>query len=174
MGVIPEWARRPPAPPRLETRNSPNQSARRFPEAVDLVLVHTPEGSYRGTIDYCLRDTSDVSYNRLISEDGRYACQLVPFHRKAWHGKAYNERAIGLALAGFASSTRALSPGGRQLAAETARLLKARGLPARWARGGAGPGFCRHADVQADRRDPMPLGRWLTFVALVKLYRRLV
>lgn len=161
--------------PALERRASPNQSVRVHGNgtAVDLILCHTPEGSYEGTVAFILRPTAQVSYHVLLSEDGKRGTQLVDWHRKAWHGGAFNSRTEGLALAGFADSTRALSPGGRVFARAVAARLRARKLPPKWRRRGeVGGGFCRHADVQADRRDPMPLGRWLTFVALVKYEHR--
>lgn len=156
--------------PELERRDSPNQSSRiHGNSAVDLIIVHTPEGSYESALATCLGTSRRVSYHALIDEQGRYGTQLVQWHRKAWHAGGHNSRSEGLALAGFASSTRALSPGGRALARAVAARLRARRLPPRWRRHGeVGGGFCRHADLQADRRDPMPLGRWLTFVALVR------
>lgn len=162
--------------PKLDRRPSPNQSPRTHGngKAVDLILVHTPEGGYESTVAYILRPTAQVSYHVLISEDGKRGTQLVDWHRKAWHAGVHNSRSEGLSLAGFARDTRALSPGGRVMARAVAARLRARGLPPKWRRRGeVGGGFCRHADIQADRSDPMPLGRWLTFVALVKYeYRR--
>lgn len=159
--------------PTIVFRESPNQSARLFPDGVRLILCHTPEGGYESAINTCLDRSSEVSYHVVVREDGKHATQLVPWSKKAWHGKTYNSASEGVALAGYAASTRALSPGARTMARVVAYRLKQRGLPPRWARNGGGKGFCRHADVQSDRRDPMTLGRWLTFVALVKFeFRR--
>lgn len=151
-------------------------------DAIRLVIVHTPEGGYAGTIRYVQTPPNGVqwrdgdrrvSYHVLLREDGGEATQLVRWNRKAWHAGAYNSASEGVALAGWAKGTRALSPAGRRLARVVAFRLRQRGLPARWARDGGGKGFCRHADLQPDRSDPMSLGRWLTFVALVKWeYRR--
>jgi hypothetical protein len=166
---------KPWALPELERLPSPNSSRRvHGNDVVDLILVHTPEGSYSSALNTCLDPEADVSYHVLLDTDGRRGAQLVDWNLKAWHGKAFNSRSEGIALAGYARSTRALSPGGRALARAVAARLRARGLPPVWRRtGGVGGGFCRHADIQADRRDPMGLGRWLTFVALVKYeYRR--
>jgi N-acetyl-anhydromuramyl-L-alanine amidase AmpD len=117
----------------------------------------------------CLNPTADVSYHVLIEEDGSSAVQLVRWERKAWHAKVHNSRSEGISLAGFASSTKALTPGGRVFARVVAARLKARGLPPIWRRHGeVGGGVCRHADLQTDRHDPMIVARWTTFVALVK------
>lgn len=156
--------------PDLDQRRSPNQSQRTHGNsAVDLIIVHTPEGGYAGALATCLNPSAEVSYHVLISENGTKATQLVPWDRKAWHAKVHNSRSEGLSLAGFAASTFPLSPGGRVLARAVAYRLKARGLKPVWRRrGGVGGGFCRHADLQSDRRDPMNLARWATFVTLVK------
>lgn len=161
---------RPVPLPELERRESPNQSGRvHGNSAVDLIIVHTPEGSFSSALSTCLGTVRRVSYHVLIHELGLHGVQLVLWNRKAWHAGAYNSRSEGIALAGWASSTRAMSPVGRAGARAVAARLRARGLPPTWRRKGErGGGFCRHADIQADRRDPMSLSRWLTFVALVK------
>lgn len=158
--------------PELELLESPNQSPRVFSE-VRLVIVHTPEGSYDGTLSWLRNPAAEVSYHVLIRKDGKRGVQLVKWSRKAWHAKVFNEGSVSISLDGWAKSTRALSPVGRAGARAVAYLLKSQGLPPRWSRNGGGEGFCRHADIQRDRSDPMSLGRWLTFVALVKWeYRR--
>jgi hypothetical protein len=169
MGLLPS-----PLPlislPPVAFRPSPNQSQRTHGNGrVDLIVCHTPQGSYASGIATCLNPTAQVSYHVLISEDGKHSTQFVQWDRKAWHALVHNSRSEGISLAGFAADTKALSPGGRVMARVVAARLKARGLPPTWRRtGGTGGGFCRHADLQADRTDPMPLTRWLTFVALVK------
>ena len=147
-------------------------------EAVDLVIAHTPEGGYAGTINY-IKGTHDpderrVSYHVLIHENGKESVQFVRWSRKAWHVGVHNSRSDGIALAGWAASTKALSPGGRALARAIAMRLRERNLPPVWRRHGeVGGGFCRHADIQSDRSDPMPLWRWLTLVAMVKFQYRI-
>lgn len=165
--------------PRLARDETPNQSWRVHGNgaAVDLVICHTPEGSFASARAACHDDQRPiwdrVSYHALLRKDGAAGSQFVPWHRKAWHAGTYNSRSEGIALEGFAADTRALSAGGRVFARAVAARLRARGLPPKWRRRGeTGGGFCRHADIQADRSDPMPLGRWLTFVALVKYEHR--
>lgn len=149
---------------------SPNSSARTHGnDAVDLIIVHTPEGSYEGTNRFIGLPSAGVSYHILIKEDGSEATQHVQFSRKAWHAKVHNSRSEGISLAGFAVSTRAFSPGGRKLARVVAFRLHKRGLPPVWRKHGeVGGGFCRHADLQTDRTDPMNKYRWYSFVAMVK------
>lgn len=156
--------------PPLKWKISPNQSDRVHGNAaVDLIIVHSPEGSYTGTVKYLQNPNAKVSYHVLLKEDGSEATQFVRYSRKAWHAGVFNSRSEGIALADYASKIRAFSPGGRKLARVVAFRLRKRGLKPVWRRKGEiGGGFCRHADIQADRRDPMGLGRWLAFVALVK------
>ena len=101
--------------PELERRESPNQSRRLHgAAAVDLILVHTPEGSFRSALSTCMAgvsrsvrdeivrqrpDTRLVSYHVLISEGGSKGVQLVPWDRKAWHAGVFNSRSDGVALA---------------------------------------------------------------------------
>jgi hypothetical protein len=117
---------------------------------------------------------AQVSYHVLIHKDGKKATQYVRWSRKAWHAGVQNSRSDGLALEGFASTTRAFSPGGRALARAVAKRCLDRGFKPVWRRKGeVGGGFCRHGDIQSDRSDPMPLSRWLAFVAMVKFQYRL-
>jgi N-acetyl-anhydromuramyl-L-alanine amidase AmpD len=156
--------------PEITYTPSPNQSQRIHGNtAVDLIIVHTPEGSWESAINTVMGTARPVSYHLLIHQDGKIARQFAKWSRKAWHAGAYNSRSDGIAIAGFAHNTRAFSPAGRAAARAVAKRLKDRGLPPKWRRKGErGGGFCRHADIQSDRRDPMPLGRWLAFVAMVK------
>lgn len=161
--------------PRLHFKESPNQSERvHGPDAIRLIIVHTPEGGYEGTINYITSKTNPrkVSYHVLISEDGKEATQMVPWNRKAWHAGAYNSLSEGVSAAGYARNFNVRSEQFKRLARVVAFRLHERKLPARWARDGGGSGFCRHADLQTDRSDPMSLPKWLTFVARVKLEHR--
>lgn len=156
--------------PPIKFAHSPNQSQRvHGNDAVDLIIVHSPEGSYEGTVRFLQTPGAGVSYHVLLKEDGSEATQFVPFSRKAWHAGVMNSRSEGISLADYANKIRAFTPGGRKLARVVAFRLKKRGLPPTWRRKGeVGGGFCRHADIQSDRRDPMSLSRWLAFVAMVK------
>lgn len=159
---------------KTDRRPSPNQSARTHGTgAVRLVIAHTPEGSYDGTVRYCLNAAGRrVSYHLLLNEDGTEATQLVPWTRKAWHAGAYNSLSDGVAAAGFARDFDVGSPQSRAFARVIAQRLHARGLPARWSKDGGGSGFCRHADLQTDRSDPMSVDKWRRFVRLVQAEHR--
>lgn len=155
---------------RIERWYSPNASRRiHGDEAVKLVIGHTPEGEYDAMVAYCLKSSGRrVSYHTIVNEAGTERAQLVPWNLKAWHAGPYNSLSDGVAAAGFASRFNVRSPQARAFALLIAQRLDARGLPARWARNGGGEGFCRHADVQSDRSDPMSLVKWLVFVPMVK------
>lgn len=167
---LPFWEKKLVTLPPLKWNESPNQSQRiHGNDKVDLIIVHSPEGAYHSTINWIKNPASGVSYHILIKEDGSEATQLVPYSRKAWHAGVQNSRSEGISLCDYASKIRAFTPGGRKLARVVAFRLHKRGLKPVWRRKGeVGGGFCRHADIQSDRRDPMNLSRWLAFVAMVK------
>lgn len=159
--------------PRLEHRPSPNQSDRL--EGVRLVVVHDTEGGYEGSIAWLCNPAAQASAHVVLREDGAEATQLVPWSRKAWACMAYNSASDNLEMAGFASRGYGLAQLRRAARIVAFRLHK-RGLPARWARGGQGQGFCRHYDLGAaggGHYDPTTsTAKWLAFVALVKLEHR--
>ena len=81
---------------KIVTKNSPNQSARVHGDnAVRLIVCHTPEGTYAGTVAFIMTPAAQVSYHRLYKKDGTEATQLVPFNRKAWHAGAVNASRTG-------------------------------------------------------------------------------
>lgn len=160
--------------PTLKFVESPNQSARvHGAQAIRLIVVHTPEGAYAPMVRYCCSASGRrVSYHGLLREDGLEFTQLVPWDRKAWHAGAYNSLSEGISAAGFAKNFDVKSEQSRRLARVVAFRLHKRGLPARWSRDGGGDGFCRHADLQSDRSDPMSVQKWATFVTMVQAEAR--
>ncbi|HXH88257.1 MAG TPA: N-acetylmuramoyl-L-alanine amidase [Gaiellaceae bacterium] len=153
----------------LETRLSPNRSPRvHGDEAVSLVVVHTPEGGYDGTVRFIQTAAAKVSYHRLYSKDGKRATQLVPWAEKAWHAGAMNSLSDGLSIEGNARLFDLADPGVLEIANGVAERLVARGIPCQWTTDPAKGGFCRHGDLQTDRTDPTPdLGEWRLFVGMV-------
>jgi len=141
----------PPNPvvlPPLKWVESPNQSARDHGTHVDLIVVHDTEGGYDGAVSWFANSHSQVSAHIVLKEDGSEATQMVPYDRKAWHCESFNSRSIGLEMAGFAKD--GYGPHEWAVAARVvAFLLHRYGLPARWAKGGGGDGFCRHYDLGA-------------------------
>lgn len=156
--------------PPLVWKESPNQSKRvHGPESIRLIVVHTPEGRYGPMVAYCRRSSGRrVSYHGILREDGLEFTQLVPWNQKAWHVGAYNSLSEGISAAGWAKNFDVTSEQARRLARIVAFRLHKRGLPARWSRDGGGEGFCRHADLQSDRSDPMSLEKWQKFVRMVQ------
>lgn len=162
---------------KIVLRESPNQSARIHGDsAVRLIVCHTPEGDYGPMIRYMTdpNQARKVSYHQLIREDGEEVTQLVPFSRKAWHAGAVNSLSDGISAAGRAVFFNPLSHQADTMAELVAKRLKARGLKPQWTTDSAKGGFCRHADLQSDRSDPMSLDKWVVFVAKVQAaYQRL-
>lgn len=145
-----------PTGARVETRDSPNQSAWSWGEdGIRRVVAHTPQGSYEGSIAHTVNPAAEVSYHRLLSEDGKHAVQLVPWSKKAWHVGDMNSRAEGISACCYADK---LTPEVEAMLAKTiAWRLVERGLPATYnpSRDPLARGYCRHGDLQDDRSDPM-------------------
>jgi hypothetical protein len=154
----------------IKVVNSPNQSPRLFgDDAVRMIVVHTPEGGYAGTVGFCMNPAADVSYHLLIKKDGTEATQLVPWTRKAWHAGPMNSYSDGISVEGFARTFSLFDKGTVEAAAAVARRLVARKLPPQWTTDVAKGGFCRHGDLQDNRTDPTPdLAEWRVFVNMVK------
>lgn len=164
--------------PPIKWKRTANQSQRvHGVKAIRLIVVHTPEGSYGPMIRYITvppngkfweDDDRRVSYHGMLREDGDEFTQFVGWDQKAWHAGAFNSLSEGISAAGFAAKFNVKSNQSKVLARIVAFRLRERGLPARWSRDGGGKGFCRHADLQSDRKDPMSRTKWLIFVGMVK------
>lgn len=163
---------------KIVLKESPNQSQRLHGDAaVKLIICHTPEGSYGPMVKYMTdpTQTRKVSYHQLIREDGLEVTQLVLFPKKAWHAGAMNSLSDGISAAGFARDFNVFGPQAQTFAQLVAARLLARGLKPQWTTDPAKGGFCRHADLQSDRSDPMSLDKWLVFVGMVQAeYQKLV
>jgi N-acetyl-anhydromuramyl-L-alanine amidase AmpD len=161
----------PTALPKLVYKHSPNQSTRiHGQKAVRLIVVHTPEGSYGPMVRYMTdpNQARKVSYHGLLREDGLEFTQLVPWGRKAWHAGAHNSLSEGISAAGYAAKFNVRSEQSKRLARIVAYRLHKRGLKAQWTTNAKTGGFCRHADLQTDRSDPMNRAKWIVFVGMVK------
>lgn len=132
--------------PLLKHVPSPNFSSRDgIP--ISLIVIHDCEGGYEGSIGWFQNRHSQVSAHLVLKADGSECTQMVPFAQKAWHAcNAGNYRGIGVEMEGFAA--KGFADREWQAAANvTAWLLHRYGLPCRWARAGAGSGFCSHFDL---------------------------
>lgn len=116
----------------METRLSPNRSARAAGVPVSLVVVHATAGSFGSSLAWLCDPRSQVSAHYLISEDGGRVVQLVPESETAWHagasawpgaasvGGSLNAASIGIELA---HSNRASDPWPAGLVAAAADLI---------------------------------------------------
>ncbi len=85
---------------------SPNFGDRPASQMIDSIVIHTVEGSYESGIA-TLTDSSRpldqrVSAHYIISPTGEIT-QLVDLSKRAWHATYYNDRSIGIEIAGFAA-----------------------------------------------------------------------
>ncbi len=135
--------------------HTPNCSAWTFGEKnIKWIATHTPEGSYDGTVGYLRTPGVQASYHLLVEHEGKGANQLVPFEKKAWHALDNNTRMESVSLCCYTGTT--AKAGEDALARLIAWRLLARGLPPIYDPYlKNGQGFCRHGDLQRDRRDPM-------------------
>jgi hypothetical protein len=132
---VPEFE--PTSLPPLEWRESPNlyprlagtyAGAKRLArpdriKALRLVVIHTAEGGYEGTVSWLCNPSSSASAHYVVNEDGSKITQLVRLKDRAWTQGGFNPEAIGIELAG-SLSTRFLRPrrAYKQMAT-TARLV---------------------------------------------------
>lgn len=156
--------------PPLIWRPSPNIS-NRAPK-VRLIVAHSCEGSYGGSVSWFTNRASNVSAHFVVKEDGSEIAQCVALDKVAWHVRSLNDFAIGCELAGWA--VKGFSDAEWQTEARLiAYLLHLYGLPVQWARKGQGAGFCRHFDLRGiggnSHVDPCTDdATWLNFVAQVQ------
>ena len=158
-----------PLPP-LKWIASPNFNPGRGGYRCDKIIVHDTEGSYASAVAWFSQSRSRVSAHFVVKEDGSEATQMVDIGDRAWHVCAFNASTIGIEMAGFASK----GFGSKEwlaVATIVAFHLHHLQLPNRWAKGGVGPGFCRHYDLGAaggGHADPTTDPKvWLAFCNMV-------
>ena len=157
--------------PPLTERHSPNQSSRHGTR-IDLLVWHETAGAYAGSVAWLCNPVAQASAHIVIDETGTGATQLVPLGMKAWHAAAYNPRSVGVEHANT-------TPKGYASAGQLAVSARVFGwlclhlsVPPRWARGGVGPGICRHLDLGIAGGGHLVCGvhpdaEWLHFLELV-------
>jgi N-acetylmuramoyl-L-alanine amidase-like protein len=168
--------------PTLAWRESPNRYTRAGrPDKVKplrMVVVHTAEGGYEGTVSWLCNPDSEASSHLVLNEDGSRATQLVRYGDRAWTQSAFNPYAISIEMAG-SLSTRWRHPVQawkqlRSLARIVAFLLKEFKLPLhaltnseRW----SGKGYIRHGRLAPEGGHPFCL---LYTGATWRIFRRFV
>lgn len=160
-----------PAPlPKLLWKPSPNFYPGRGGARVDKIIVHDTEGSYGSAVAWFAQRASRVSAHFVVKEDGSEATQMVDVGDSAWHVCAFNRSTIGVEMAGFAAKGFGSSEW-LAVASIVAFHLHHLQLPNKWAKGGVGPGFCRHYDLGragGGHSDPTTDDKkWLEFCAMV-------
>lgn len=98
VSLEPEKAPREYIPDR--ERLSPNYRKGRDGQKVDLIVIHTTEGSGAGAEEWLANPVSEVSCHYLVLEDGK-AVRMVREEDTAWHARGYNPRSIGIEFAGY-------------------------------------------------------------------------
>ncbi len=156
--------------PLLKWRASPNFSARGAAR-VDLLVLHDCEGRYASSVEWFAMRLSAVSAHYVVREDGGEATQMVDLADKAWHACNFNNRSVGVEMAGYEKNgfSSALLAATASIFAYLAHHLQ---IPVRHARAGVGPGIASHFDLgQAGggHHDPSIDSSFMeTFVAAVQ------
>ena len=86
------------------------------------VILHHANGHYLGTIDWCMRSESQVSYHAIVSLDGEIT-EMAEDHHVCWHAgqSAFNGRSncnnfmLGLAFVGDTNNGSMRGPYGKDL-----------------------------------------------------------
>ena len=157
--------------PKLVQAHTPNQSSRHGTR-IDLLVWHETAGSYAGSVAWLENPRSQASAHLVIREDGGECTQLVPLEAKAWHAEAYNARSVGVEHANTTPKGYASDEQLRVSARVFGWLCIHLGIPPRFARGGVGPGICRHLDLGSLGGGHLDCGihpdaEWLTFLGMV-------
>jgi N-acetyl-anhydromuramyl-L-alanine amidase AmpD len=112
----------------------------------DLIVIHDTEGNYDGAVSWFAQVKSSVSAHIVVDDDGKDATQMVGFSKVAWHVKHFNNRAIGIEMAGFAA--KGFPEVQLQATANlTAYLCHRYGIPVAWSKAGTTKGICQHKDL---------------------------
>jgi len=82
--------------------NSGNYTGGRGGNPINLVVIHTAQGSYSGTISWFANPSASASSHYVVAADGRVA-SMVHDRDTAWHAGNwdYNQRSIGIEHEGF-------------------------------------------------------------------------
>ena len=168
---------RPSRPGAILWEISPNFGRRPEGGRIDAIVIHTTEGGYRQAIEWFKTARSEVSAHFVIGPDGEIT-QMAALSRRAWHATYYNDRSIGIEVAGHAGRSDTWTPENLEaLTALTAWLCVTFDIPVIHPTAVAEskqrpldvPGIVGHAQVQPwNRRDPGPYFPWSRFVADVR------
>ena len=166
------------AQPRMEKNGAFRgnfRSASRTARNIDAIVIHTAEGSYRGTISWFKNPKSKVSSHYVVSKTGAIT-EMVDPKDIAFTQTYYNRRAIGIECEGAASKESTWTPA---LVTSLTRLvawlcekygvkadhpLGRRTQAAQFSR----PGILGHSQLQFNKHDPGPHFPWEKFVAGVE------
>ncbi len=166
------------AQPRMEKNGAFRgnfRSASRTARNIDAIVIHTAEGSYRGTISWFKNPKSKVSSHYVVSKTGAIT-EMVDPKDIAFTQTYYNGRAIGIECEGAALKestwTPALLTSLTKLVAwlcgkygvKADHPLGRRTQAAQFNR----PGILGHSQLQFNKHDPGPHFPWEKFVAGVR------
>lgn len=135
---------------------------------VDLIVIHTMEGTLKGSIAWFATPGRAVptAAHYLIGDSGEVV-QMVPDANKALHAKGVNERSIGIEHEGYAANGGFAAPMLSASAHVVAILCKKYGIPIDRAH------IVGHSECPGnDHTDPGGLWPWESYMALVAGFAR--
>lgn len=166
--------------PRLVLDDTPNKSTPR-PLRVRLIVVHTAEGGYKGTVSFLKRTSAQASSTLVLREDGLEATQLVGYDEKPWTQRDFNGMSESIEAAGFLEPDKAKGQVGhsfaqmRSLARIVAFRLRRNDLPCHYVLPSerfTHKGYTRHGDLAPEGGHPFCLlwqgAKWTAFRSLVR------
>ena len=135
--------------------------------SIDMVVIHTTEGSYSGSISWFRNPASGVSAHYVIRKSDGEVTQMVSDERRAWHAGTANDRSIGIEHEGAAANAATWTP---QILESSARL--GAWLSERYNIPIDRDHFIGHSEVHSSSRsDPGSHFPWSDYIDLVKCYR---
>jgi hypothetical protein len=135
--------------------------------AIDMVVIHTVEGSFSAAVGWFRDPVSDVSAHYVVRRSDGEITQMVYDEVRAWHAGSVNTRSIGIEHEGIAANasnwTNAMLESSARL---SAWLSDSYDIPVDRAH------FVAHSEVPgAARSDPGPYFPWDLYLDLVVCFK---
>lgn len=92
---------------------------------IDVVVIHTTQGAYAGTISWFQNPASQVSAHYVVRASDGDITQMVAHEDTAWHAGnwSYNQRSIGIEHEGFVADPNTYTAAQYQASADLTRWL---------------------------------------------------
>jgi len=134
--------------------------------AIDMVVIHTTEGSYDGAISWFRNPGAEVSAHYVLRKSDGEVTQMVSDHKRAWHAGGANNRSIGIEHEGSAANASTWTPPLLESSARlSAWLSETYDIPIDRTH------FVGHSEVAGGKVDPGVHFPWTEYIEMVKCFR---